>query len=274
MTDREQPRRRPTLPPVQRCALGLTVLCASLLVVTAAVGDTELERMARELAGLRTQLDGLESQLQTERTRSLAELRSLESRRGALDQQLDAERVRKAAAEKKIEAKRGQLDHRTEKTDVLRPVLERNIDKLKAAIEAGLPYRREERLRELEELRTNIRSGRLDPETGTSRLWHFVEDELKLAGEVVRTKVPLHIGGERRLVDGVRIGMVALYVHDETGYSQLRRHDDGSWALEAVTDPEIQLQLRALFDNLAKQVIEASYLLPLPAPLLTEVAQP
>ena len=45
-------------------------------------------------------------------------------------------------------------------------------------------------------------------------------------------------------------------------------------ANSAVTDPEIQLQLGVLFDNLAKQVIEASYVLPLPPPLLTEVAKP
>lgn len=230
-------------------------------------GKTSLEQKAEELAKLRSDLDMIESDLRAERARGQAALRNLEARRSTLAMQLDAERVRIASAQKKLETIKSNLETRKGQSTVFLPVVESAADALAGSVRDGLPFHQEERLAAIEEIKTKARAGRLDPETACSRLWQLVEDEIRLTGEVVRTKVPLALDGPdapRRLVDVIRIGMVTLFIRHEPGrFSRLVRRD-GTWQPEPIRDIRSIDQLEALFDAVSKQVVQGDYTLPLP----------
>ena len=240
---------------------------AVLAVASSAGGKTSLEQKAEELAQLRSDLDLLEADLRAERTRGESSLRTLETRRSSLSMQLDAERVRIESARKKLEGLKSTLEARKDQSKVFLPVVEHAAEKLRAVVRAGLPFHREERLSAIDEIATKARTGRLDPETACSRLWQLVEDEIRLTGEVARTKVPLALDGPdapRQLVDVVRVGMVTMYVRHEPGrFSRLVRRD-GDWQPVAVKDVGAIDQLEALFDAVGKQVVQGDYVLPLP----------
>ena len=245
----------------------MVALVAALLVSTTAGGKTGLEQKAAELAKLRSDLDLLEADLRAERTRGQSALRTLETRRSSLSMQLDAERVRSRTARKKLEQMQSQLEERKGRSQVFLPVVEAAADKLSAVVREGLPFHRDERLAAIEEIRIKARTGRIDPETAGSRLWQLIEDEVRLTGEIARTKVPISLDGKdasRRLVDVVRIGMVAMFVRHEPGrFSRLVRRE-GAWQQEPIQDVRTIDQLEALFDAVSKQVLQGDYSLPLP----------
>lgn len=241
---------------------------ASVAVSGTAGGKTSLEQKAQELATLRSDLDLLESDLRAERSRGQSALRNLEARRGTLAMQLDAERIRIASAKKKLETIESKLEGRKDESRVYLPVLESAAEDLAQVVREGLPFHREERLAAIDEIKTKARTGRLDPETACSRLWQLVGDEIRLTGEVARTKVPLELDGPdapRQLVDVVRIGMVTMFIRHQPGrFSKLVRRD-GAWVPEPITTVRTIDQLEALFDAVSKQVVQGDYVLPLPA---------
>lgn len=249
--------------PILVVALGAAVLAVS----TTAGGTSSLQQKAEELARLRSDLDLIEADLRAERTRGQSALRNLENRRSALSMQLDAERVRGQSARKKLADLKSTLEARKDKSEVFLPVVESAADALADAVRQGLPFHNEERLSAIEEIKTKARTGRLDPETACSRLWQLIEDELRLTGEIARTKVPLALDGPdapRRLVDVIRIGMVTMYIRHEPGrFSHLRRRD-GAWEPVPVRNVATIDQLEALFDSVSKQVLQGDYVLPLP----------
>jgi len=148
------------------------------------------------------------------------------------------------------------------------------LAKTRAAVEGSLPFRREERLAALDELATKLDSGALAPEKAATKLWRFIEDELRLTREVSLTKVPLRIedDGPRHLTEVVRFGMVTLYTRcadcGDAHFGQMVKGDDGRWRHEVIEDETSVQQVKSLFESLEKNITEGAYELPLP-PLTT-----
>ncbi len=249
--------------------LVLATATAVFAVSSTAGSKTDLQQKAEELAKLRSEVDLLDAEVRAERTQGQAMLKTLEARRTALSTNLDAERVRAKAARTKLEGLRQTIEQRKGASQVLLPLFDKAADHLAAAAREGLPFHREERLAAIDELKVKARTGRIDPETACVRLWQLVEDEIRLTGETVRTKVPLSLDidgkGPRQLADVVRIGMVTMFVrHAPHSFSRIVRRD-GSWRSERIQNGKQITQLEGLFEAVGKQVFQGDYVLPLPS---------
>lgn len=260
------------LPGWRRRGLAALLLAAIAAVWGAGISSARADRLrrwARELARLRSRISLANGALKSERTRGLLKLKSLESRRGELRMQLDAAGLRLGAIRLKLSRQRRKFKARKGKSAVLIPVVSANIVKLKSLVKAGLPFKREARLKSLEELAVKLKSGRVAPESAASRLWRFIEDELKLCSEVALDEIAISLGekasGKRRLVPVVRLGMVTLFTRlGPKSYGRIFRGRDGRWRHVSIVDKGHGAQVALLFKNLGKQIREGVYGLPLP----------
>jgi hypothetical protein len=235
----------------------------------AEAGSGSLTRWAKELSRLRAEVDRLDAQLRHERARGLSELRALVRRKGELELRVDRERVRVRAARESVRELEGKLEKKEKSGSDLMPVIERAAGKVRASIERGLPFRTRERLDALADIEARVKSGRLDPESGVARLWRLVEDELRLAREVLLTKAPVRLGGpkrrERRLVRVARLGMVAMFTElGEGRYGHFVRGSDGVWAHRTIRDEGVRGEVEKLFGALENGVVGRTYELPVP----------
>lgn len=252
-------------------ALGLAAGIAAVASWVAGPVDarSQLQTWASDLARLRAETDALDTQLRAERTRGLTELRTLMQRRGELQLELDRAGIRASTARQSLKEVKQRLAQTRQKRQRLVPVLEQSLTRLRGVVAQGLPFRQKERLRVLDELLVKLKAGRIEPETAMSRVWRFLEDELKLTGDVQRTRLPLRLsdkeGASRRLVDVVRLGMVTLFTKTKDGQvGQVRRVGPGDWRHRWLTRSDHKREVRRLFEALGKNLTEGAYRLPLP----------
>lgn len=186
------------------------------ILLTVALAQEPASRGER-LAALRAEVETLRAQVRRERDDVDARVSSLERARSEAEVALASEKLALGRLQADLVRERETLGDGTDPYAVLVPELKAGIGRLRASIEAGLPYRRQERLDALAELEAQIEGATLAPDRAMTRLWQFVEDELALQKENGIDRQVIALDGDEVLVDVVRLGMIALYFRTEDG---------------------------------------------------------
>lgn len=220
------------------------------------------ERMAETLIALRAEVEQLNAELTLVRDESKTELLGLNAQRAELSAQIERQQL----ALKKLAEDLAQRQDAAAKAGVgdeqLGPVLLATLETLAAQVRAGLPFRTEERLAALTELRTQIESKALPPSRGANRLWAFIEDEFRLSRENSLQKQAITLDGQSMLADVARIGSVMLFFRLEDGTVGSAVPGAAGWTFEAATDELDQQRIAVLFEALSKQIRQGWFELP------------
>lgn len=230
---------------------------------------TEAEELATRLSALRTEVEGLEETLDLEREELRGELRALELRKTELEARIRQEETRMAELERAVERQREVLASDEVADEHLTPVLLEGIATLEQSIASGLPYRLAERQAGLEDLRQQIEAKTLDPRRAMSRVWQFVEDELRLSRENTVDRQELALPDGNRLVEVARLGMIGMFWRSDDGRYGMAERSAAGWTWREVTDADAIAQLEDLFDALKKQIRVGWFDLPWALPEVT-----
>lgn len=179
------------------------------------------------LAELRAEVETLRAEVRRDRDDLDARVASLERARSEAEVALASEKLALGRLQADLARERETLGDGADPYAVLVPELKAGIGRLRASIQASLPYRQQERLDALAELEAQIDGGTLPPDKAMTRVWQFVEDELALQKENGIDRQVITLEGEEVLVDVVRLGMVALYFRTEDG--QTGWWSNGAW---------------------------------------------
>ncbi len=197
-------------------------------ILGGAVAESDLTEAGEALASLRSEIDRLERDIRRAREDDRAEARALAAEDEELRLILTRERLRLADLENVVALRRSAALARGASDDDLARAVAVALDQAIRSVERRLPFRFDERRQLLTSLERDFERGLLDAETCASRLWQFVEDEIRLCRGIGRHRQAIAIGDERELVDVVRLGMVALYTRSQDGrYGQAVETDDG-----------------------------------------------
>src|SRR5690606_26715334 len=101
--------------------------------------------------------------------------------------------------------------------------------KTEAYVKSSLPFRRAERLSELNKLDEQYRAGLLSPPRALSRLWGFIEDEFRITRENGLFQQTVTVNGEEHLAEVVRLGMVMLFYKTNDGQVGKAVAQNGTW---------------------------------------------
>ena len=236
-------------------------------LITALLAPSTVAEQATTLANLRAEIGLAEAELRAERTRGLTEVQGLAQRKARLEAEVAAERRRVQAIRDDQARAEAQVAARGAAASDLRAAVLEGVEALSRPLQTGLPYRVAERQAALADLRVSVLAGRLDPAEGAAQLWRFAEDELRLTAEVARLSLPVDLGDGPRLVEVVKLGMVALLVREpsQEGFGRLIR-SDGTWAYTPIKDAVALEAVAHLFLDLDRDIQGGLYTLPLPPP--------
>jgi hypothetical protein len=234
----------------------------AFIVLSHPAHGAETQDYADRLAALRAKVESLSEQVELQREDLRGELRSLEMQKTDLETQVRREELRLTEVSNLIGRYRDELAVQTLSTEVLVPTLVEAMGKLEAQVKAGVPYHADERLGELARLRAQLTEGTLTPPKCASRLWQFVEDELRLARENALDHQVIEVQGDGLRVDVARIGMVAMYFRAKDERYGVAQRADGAWSWSPLADPSEVAQVAALFDSLDAQVRVGFFELP------------
>lgn len=162
------------------------IICAfaaiATLVCNPAYGQDKLENLARQLIQLRSQVESLHAELERKREGFRVEQRSLATQKAELEASLRRKELAVRQLEKTLAKQRQAAKAAGAASETLRPVVVRAIQDLAHQIATGLPFKQEQRLMALVDLKRSLQSGAIISQQAVNRLWGFYQDEYRLTG--------------------------------------------------------------------------------------------
>ena len=244
---------------------GAALLCAVAGGAAAQSSEqSQVDKLVGQIIELRADVEELDSRLQTLKKEHENRMSSLARRQGTLEANRENERLRVEKLRKRLADLRQQTQEVGVANEELEPVLKDALAGARDYVSSALPFKRGERLAKLDELESQLDSGALKPPRVANRLWSFHADEVRLTGESGIYRQPVSVGGEERLVDVARVGMMLLYFRtDDNQYGYAEPRGD-RWSFRYVDDREAASRIDGLFDSLKKQIRTGFFRLPNP----------
>ncbi len=226
--------------------------------------DPVIERLASEIAQLRSEVDSEERAIARQRRETDAELSSLTVELEELRLQADRAEARARSLRSAVRERQAELSERTSQRDDLRAPLLLACDAIEAGIAETAPLHRAERTKRVTDLRDRIASGSVSPQDGLDELADIVRDEIELSGTTQLTKEVVTIDGEERLIPVVALGTSLIFWKLDDDRAGLIARRDGRWSSVAIESKEQRSAVEALYQ--AERTSTQTAVLPLFVP--------
>jgi len=235
---------------------------AAVAASTPVAAQDSLDALAEELVGLRGQVESLNTELNRMQEQHRAEMNSLAAQKGDLEATRRREELRIRQLEQDLEQNRERAREAGVAGEALIPVAWEIIDGMEARVRQGFPFKTEDRLTALAEIRSQIDSGAIDPPRAINRLWRLYEDELRITRDNGLYSQVIPLGGDRVLADIAKIGAVAIYFQTRDGRAGFVTRAGENWNFTVAEGGAEREQISALFDSLRKQIRTGYFKLP------------
>lgn len=239
--------------------LGLFI---SIGTVQAAVSDQEVMNLADKLVELRGQVEALSNQLEQKKSEQREQFRSLSAQKAELEVQLSKEELRLKQIQQTIDTLTEKIENEQISKDYLKPLVFEQANILKNYINTVLPFKKADRLAEVDRIEQQLTNDEMMPEQALAQLWAMLEDEFRLTGESGLYKQAILLKGEEMIADVARLGMIVMFFQTNDGRVGKVVHDGSDWKYELITDQVSSEQVLYLFDSLKKRIREGFYELP------------
>src|SRR6056297_2907542 len=236
----------------------------ALALVPAAAQDSQesLDALAEELVSLRGQVESLNTELNRMQEQHRAEMNSLAAQKGDLAATRRREELRIRQLDQDLEQNRERAREAGVAGEALIPVAYGIIDGMEIRVRQGFPFKRDDRLTALEEIRSQIDSGAIDPPRAVNRLWRLYEDELRITRDNGLYSQVIPLGGDRVLPDIAKTGALAIYFQTRDGRSGFVTRTGDDWDFTVAEGGAEREQIDELFDSLKKQIRTGYFKLP------------
>jgi len=203
---------------------------------------------AGDIARLRTEIDELAADLETERIAARDELASLRAERVELQRQVRAAKSRKSALEALREEAVAQAEAQDAQSRQWDEPTRQAIAAARSYVEGSLPFAKQARLAALDRIERDLAAAQPDHARAVERLWRFLEEEEAMGREVSVGQQVLELDGEPQMVDVMRLSMALLYFRtQDQRYGWVFPTDDG-WQQAMVTDPRLVAVIESRFE--------------------------
>lgn len=254
---------RPFAPglPLALLVLGLAVCGPAVVSAAEAPPDT----LALGLIRLRAEVEQLNGELTLLRDEQRTTLSALNAQKAELGASVERQQLAARELREKLVAMRAEQDDVGLAGDSLKPQVLAALASLRAQVAAGLPFKVDERLGEIDAFQTQVESGAMPPQRAVNRLWAFYEDEFRITRENGVYSQTIALGDERVLAEVAKVGTMALYFRTQDGRVGQAVRGSGGWRFVQVEDKADTARIAAYYDALKKQIRQGWFELPVAA---------
>lgn len=239
------------------------VFASTLIAISStSLAAASNEEMIKSIMKLRTDVEGLYSQIDENKENYKSQMKSYAMQVADNEAQMN----RKETALKVTHAEMKKLEEsiaaKGATSSDLTPMLNTALDNLVQIIKSGIPFKVDERVADVEKIKTDLKRGNITQEKALSLTWASYDDVLRLTKEIGIFKQQITVDGEEKLAKVAKIGSTMLFFitpDEQMGYA--KRSGD-TYRFVAVDDTQSKKEIHDLFDALLKQIRTGYFSLP------------
>lgn len=236
------------------------------LVAVTAYAQAPVDSLAERLIELRGQLDQLQSEFEFRREEHKNRMVYRTAQLGDLEANRDREALRVKQLQADLDEMREQIADAGLGSEELTPFVLDQVTALREQVRTGFPFKVEERLAELDEIKTRLETGVVTAQRSVNRLWAFIEDEIRISRENAIYSQSILLDGRNVLVDIAKLGNAMMFFRTRDLDYGRAVHSANGWRFELLDSATEQEQVALLFDSLRKQIRQGYFELPATLP--------
>ena len=249
-------RRRGVLPIIAVLGIGVAAVVSAQ--------SEQLQNLAERISERRAELESLSDELDQVKTEYSEQVRSLATQTADVEALVNREELQLQELEDEIADVRQRIERASEGSIDVAPVVDKLEQSLREHVETGIPFQRTQRLNALDTIARLREEGTLGDQRALTRLWNLVDSEFRLLSDSGLYRQPISLGGEEKLAEVARLGMVLMYFRTLTGDVGYVEETGDGYTYTVANDRRSQEQIEALFNELRRNVRQGFFSLPNP----------
>lgn len=235
-------------------------------VACGVLGSTSLyadnQNIVNSIMKLRADVESLYTKIDDNKETYKAELKSYTMQSTDNEAQINRQETAIKLIEAELEEANKKLEELSTKNESIKPMLTIALNNLEAEIKAGIPFKTNERVADVQKLKAQLEEGTITEEKALSLIWASYDDQIRLTKEIGLFKQEITVDGEVKLAKIAKLGSIMMYFatpDDKVGFVQ---KNNGEYSYKTVTGEEDRKKIVALFDALQKQIRTGYFSLP------------
>lgn len=219
------------------------------------------DEMIKSIMELRSDVESLYTKIDDNKEAYRSQMKSYALQVSDNEAQINRQETTLKLTEQNIETTEKKLEAMGSTTVDLKPIVTEALDALEKEIKAGIPFKTEERIAGLRQIKSDLKNGSISQEKALALTWASYDDTLRLTKEIGEFKQEITLDGKATVAKIAKVGSVMMFFatpDDKVGYAK----QEGDAYNYVVADGAQRDQIIDLFDSLQKQIRTGYFALP------------
>jgi len=219
------------------------------------------DEMIKSIMELRSDVESLYTQIDDNKEAYKTQMKSNALQISDNEAQINRQETALKLTQQNIENIQKKLEEMGSATVDLKPIVNQALDALEKEIKAGIPFKIEERVAGLHQIKADLKNGNISQEKALALTWASYDDTLRLTKEIGQFKQEITLEGKETMAKIAKVGSVMMFFatpDDRVGYVK----QEGDKYSYVVADGTQRDQIIDLFDALQKQIRTGYFTLP------------
>jgi len=219
------------------------------------------DEMIKSIMELRSDVESLYTQIDDNKEAYRSQMKSYALQISDDEAQINRQETSLKLNQQNIEKTEQKLEEMGSTSVDLKPVVHEALDALEKEIKAGIPFKVEERIAGLQQIKDDLKNGNISQEKALALTWASYDDTLRLTKEIGQSKQEITLDGKATIAKIAKVGSVMMFFatpDDRVGYVK----QEGDAYSYVVADGSQRDQIIDLFDALQKQIRTGYFTLP------------
>ena len=240
----------------------LISISAAIAISGSTVYAVENSEMIDSIMELRSDVESFYTQIDDNKDAYKSQMKSYALQISDNEAQINRQVTSLKLTQQNIEKMQKDLEALGSATVDLKPVVNEALAALEKDIKAGIPFKVEERIAGLQQIKDDLRNGNISQEKALALTWASYDDALRLTKEIGQFKQEITLDGKATMAKIAKVGSVMMFFatpDDRVGYV---KKDGEKYSYVVAADTVERDQIIDLFDALQKQIRTGYFTLP------------
>ncbi|HEY9128342.1 MAG TPA: DUF3450 family protein, partial [Sulfurovum sp.] len=207
------------------------------------------DEMIKSIMELRSDVESLYTQIDDNKDAYKTQMKSYALQISDNEAQINRQETSLKLTQQNIEKAQKKLEEMGSASVDLKPIVNQALDTLEKEIKAGIPFKIEERVAGLQQIKADLKNGNISQEKALALTWASYDDTLRLTKEIGQFKQEIALDGKATMAKIAKVGSVMMFFatpDDRVGYVK----QEGDKYSYVVADGTQRDQIIDLFDAL------------------------